>query len=224
MSTSNSNPGHGRGHGNGGHGWQARCRGSCDHGCGNHLKAHSSQAKFQGTCEALKGHIFDCSDYCQADQYATTLKKLSKHVGAMFKNGGNVGASIVAEVKYAIPCTTTPTAPTNPGNLMVAEQMDQWLFDKWLDALIKHKTILNANIQSLYSLMLGQCMDLIQTKLKQQITWANVCNNQDRIALLVLIKMVVHHFKDKNFFPWHFIMPSLTCTVLGRATSPKMTT
>jgi len=42
---------------------------------------------------------------------------------------------------------------------------------------------------------------LIQTKLKQQTTWANVCNNQDGIALLVLIKMVIHQFEDQKFLP-----------------------
>ena len=94
MSSNNSNAGCSGGHGNDGHGWQAGCGGNHDCGSGNCPKAHSSQVKFQGTCEALKGHIFDCSDHHQADQYATTLKKLSKHVRAMFKNVGDVQASI----------------------------------------------------------------------------------------------------------------------------------
>ena len=123
----------------------------------------------------------------------------------MFKNGGDVQASIAAEVKYTIPHPPAPTPPQNAGVPMAAEQLDQWLFDKRLSTLIKCKTILKANIQSLYSLVLGQCMDLIQTKLKQQTTWANVCNNQDGIALLVLIKMVIHRFEDQKFFTIGFV-------------------
>ena len=69
---------------------QARHSGNHDHGSGNCPKTHSSQVKFQGACEVLKGHVFDCSDHCQADKYATTLKKLLEHVRAMFKNGGDV--------------------------------------------------------------------------------------------------------------------------------------
>ena len=42
-------------------------------------------------------------------------------------------------------------------------------------------------------------MDLIQIKLKQQNTWATIYNEQDRNDLLVLIKMVVYHFKDQKF-------------------------
>ena len=83
-------------------------------------------------------------------------------------------ASIAAKAKYTIPQPPAPTPPQNAGAPTAAEQLDQHLFDKRLDALIKCETILDANIQSLYSLMLGQCMDLIQTKLKQQTTWATV--------------------------------------------------
>ena len=49
--------------------------------------------------------------------------------------------------------------------------------------------------------MLRQCMDLIQTKLKQQNTWATIHNKQDEIALLVLIKTIVYHFEDQKFLP-----------------------
>ena len=121
-------------------------------------------------CEALKGHIFDCSSNHQAYKYATTLKKLTEHVGATFKNGGNVQASIVAETKFTVPQPPNPTAPVNAAQPTAAEQVDQCLFDKQLNALIKHESILDANIQCLYSLLLGQCTDLIQTKLKQQAT------------------------------------------------------
>ena len=146
MSLNNLNAGHGAGHGNAGCSWQAKCRGNHNQGSGNHLKAHSSQAKFQGTCEVLKGHIFNCLDHCQADCYATTLKKLSEHAGATFKNGGDMQSSIVAKAKYTIPCPTPPTAPANPNNLMAAEQLDQRLYEKRLNALIKQETILNSNI------------------------------------------------------------------------------
>ena len=116
-------------------------------------------------------------------------------------------SSIVAKAKYTIPCPTPPTAPINANAPMAAEQLDQWLYDKRLDALIKCESILNSNIQSLYSLVLGQCMDLIQTKLKQQNTWATIHDEQDGIALLVLIKMVAHHFEDQSFYLWHSTMP-----------------
>ena len=103
------------------------------------------------------------------------------------------------EVKFPIPHLPAPTAPMNTNAPSAEEWLDQHLFDKRLDALIKCETILDANIQSLYSLVLGQCTDLIQTKLKQQTTWATVHDAQDGIALLVLIKMVVHQFEDQKF-------------------------
>ena len=157
--------------------------------------------KFQGACEALKGHTFDCSDHHQADRYATTLKKLSEHVGATFKNGGDVRASIEVEAKFWIPLPPAPTAPNDPDHPTPEEKLDQHLHNKRLDSLIKHETILDANIQSLYSLVIGQCTDLIQTKLKQQNNWATVHDKQDGITLLTLIKTVIHWFEDQKFLP-----------------------
>ena len=75
------------------------------------------------------------------------------------------------------------------------------MFDKWLDMLIKCESILDSNIQCLYSLILGQCTNLIQTKLKQQVTWETVEADQDGITLLGLIKTIVHCFEDQKFLP-----------------------
>ena len=44
------------------------------------------QPKFEGKCEALKGHIYNCSDSRQADQYTKTTKELAEYVGRDFKD------------------------------------------------------------------------------------------------------------------------------------------
>ena len=73
--------------------------GGCGNGSGtrnrhkkNPAKSHKPQAniKFHGACEALKDKIFDCSDYKQADTYATTIKRVAEYVGSHYKNGGDV--------------------------------------------------------------------------------------------------------------------------------------
>ena len=74
------------------------------------------------------------------------LKKLTKHVGLTYKNGGDICVSIIAETKYTVPQLATLTAPANPRQLTANEQVAQKMFNKWLDALIKHKSILDANI------------------------------------------------------------------------------
>ena len=85
-------------------------------------------------------------------------------------------ALILAKSKYNIP---KPTALTiaNARNPMVEEQVELQLYEKWLDALIKHEVQLDWNVQCLYSLVIEQSMDLLQTKLKQQATWDTIENN-----------------------------------------------
>ena len=63
------------------------------------------------------------------------------------------------------------------------------------------KFILEDNIQKAYSLVLGQCTDLLQSKLKQQATWVAVSQAQNVIDLLALIKTITFRFEDQNFLP-----------------------
>ena len=186
-----SGKGHQGGHGQG-HKWQ---NGPTKP---NQSGALASSTKFQGACTELKRHVFDCSNYKQADKFSTMLKKLTEHVGVTYKNGGNVCSSIAVETKHTI---TAPTAPTvvDATNPSAAKSAQLHIFDKKLDALVKHEEILDLNIQSLYLLVLGQCTNLLQTKLKQQATWETIKQDQDGIALLGLIKTVIHHFKDQKF-------------------------
>ena len=42
------------------------------------------QPKFEGKCDGLKGHVYDCSDARQADQYAMTTNEIAEYVGHEF--------------------------------------------------------------------------------------------------------------------------------------------
>ena len=69
----NSSGGHGGHHGNqGGQNSQSTTASP---------KAMTSN-KFKGNCADLNGHIFDCSDYKQADTYVHTHKCITEYIGA----------------------------------------------------------------------------------------------------------------------------------------------
>ena len=40
--------------------------------------------KFEGKCADLKGHIYDCSDVSQSDQYTKTTKEIAEYVGRTY--------------------------------------------------------------------------------------------------------------------------------------------
>ena len=52
----------------------------------NFQKPIVRQPKFEGKCDALKGHIYDCSDARQSDQFTKTTKEIADYVGREFKN------------------------------------------------------------------------------------------------------------------------------------------
>ena len=67
--------------------------------------------------------------------------------------------------------------------------------------MVKRERNLEDNVQCLYSLVLGKCINLLQTKLKQQTNWKTVSDEQNRISLLTMIKKVVQKFKDQKLVP-----------------------
>jgi hypothetical protein len=49
-----------------------------------------TEAGFQGRREDLKGHIFDCVDGRQADQYAVTMKEIAAYIGTNYTYGADI--------------------------------------------------------------------------------------------------------------------------------------
>ena len=155
--------------------------------------------RFQGNCDSLSGHIFDCSDYKQADKYVTSLKRVSEHVGAEFKFGGDIQLSIVNEHLFTVPLPVAPTI-VGPANPTSAEHLANMIFKGEIDQYIKRKAILIDNVQKAYILVIGQYTDLLQSKMKQQANWVQTSTDQDVIALLVIIKAITYKFEDQKFF------------------------
>ena len=195
----------GRGHGHPGRGHGGRTRpgrgGSRQRNHRPNQATNRPTTKFQGQCEALKDYTFDCSDYKQADRYVNTVKRISEYVGSEYKNGGDIRSSIVNETKFKVPIPTAPNAPADPANPTIEETTKSKLYERRLDAVVKREGMLDDNIQRLYSLVLGQCTDLLQSKLKQQANWDTVSGAQVGIELLKLIKTVVYKFEDQKFLP-----------------------
>jgi hypothetical protein len=67
-----------------------------------HLKKHGryqgqqggqkhTYPKFEGKTEDLKGHIYDCADARQSDQFTKTTKEIAEYLGrTAYKHGGDI--------------------------------------------------------------------------------------------------------------------------------------
>ena len=157
--------------------------------------------KFKGHNADLIGYIFDCSDQKQADVYITTLKRIAEYVGANYKHGGDISQSITSGILLKIPDPKQPPDYFDSEYITRAEKLADILFSKKLDAHIRREEILLDNVKKVYSLILGQCTELLQSKLKQQDTWATVSGDLNSIGLLGLIKTITFKFEDQKFLP-----------------------
>ena len=180
----------GRGRGRGGGGGR---------GPGNQ-SGRPAPSKFTGNCADLTGSIFDCSDNKQADVFLHTVKRISEYVGKTYKHGGDMVSSFIAKARINVPIPVAPVYadPTTP----TAEELTLTLIYRGkITTYLKRDANLDDNIQKAYSLILGQCSDLLQAKLKQQQDWATINDSQDSIRLLNLIRLITFRFEDQKFLP-----------------------
>ena len=64
-------------------------------GPSSHQGSMPKQTKFEGKCEELTtGHIFDCTDVRQSDQYSKTVKEIAEFVGRTYKYGADARSAI----------------------------------------------------------------------------------------------------------------------------------
>jgi hypothetical protein len=107
--------------------------------------------------------VFDCSDYRQADKYVTNMKRIAEYVGAEYKQGGDIRSTIENELLLPIPLPTEPVLVAPATALTTAQTL---IFKGQIDQYIKRNAMLQENMQKAYSLILGQCTELLRAKMK----------------------------------------------------------
>jgi hypothetical protein len=187
--------GRGRGHANRGRGgrggrWYTSGRGS--------QKTSPATGKFKGNCAELSGYVFDCADYRQADKYMTNIKRIAEYLGAEYKQGVDIRSTIENETTFQVPVPVEPVLVTPATALTVAQTL---IFKGQINEYIRREAILQENMQKAYSLILGQCTELLRAKLKQSADWTQVSSTFDVLELTRLIKSIVFKFDGQKFLP-----------------------
>jgi hypothetical protein len=119
-----------------------------------------------------------------------------------YKSGGDVCASIIAGTKITIPLPTHPTFSKDyPMNPTVEDKDKEYLHHEMLSMTIKQEYLLHTNLQKAYALVLRQCTELLQSKLKQHADWAMLQCDQDVLSLLKVKKEIMYKFEDQKYIP-----------------------
>jgi hypothetical protein len=141
------------------------------------------QTRFEGECEELKGHIYDCSDARQADLYTKTNKAIAGHVGRNYKYSGDI-RSVVDNLE--LPAITEPEDPDEN-----ATKTRLRIWEKQVDEFVRRETELRENVKTLYSLVWGQCTDIMKQKLEASDDFEDIALEQNGLELLKAIKNIV---------------------------------
>ena len=99
------------------------------------------------------------------------MKRIAEYVGTEYRNGGDIRSTIEQNVRFAIPMPLSPSG--------TKDEVDKMILTKKVDAYVKRDSILDENIQKAYSLMLGQCTELLKSKLKTTTDWMTVSTDFD---------------------------------------------
>ena len=147
--------------------------------------------KFEGKCPDLKGHIYDASDSRQSDQYMKTTREIAEYVGRTYKYGG--------DVRLAVETLTIPTFPVPTDPAAGASRTDIRIWEKLVDEHVKRLSHLTENIKTLYSLVWGQCSDVMRQKIEAHATYAAIYNSGDGLGLLRALKTTAFHFQGQKY-------------------------
>ena len=132
--------------------------------------------KFKGNILELDGFVFDCSDNNQADRYVTAMKRTSEHIGTNYHNWGDISSTIEQGIRFDIPKPIDPST-TN-------DEVDKMILTKKFNSYARKDSILEENIQTGYSLVLGQCKELLKSKLKTTSNWDIISTEFDLLVSL----------------------------------------
>ena len=121
------------------------------------------------------------------------MKRIAEYVGTEYRNGGNIRSTIEQNVRFAIPI---PLAPSGTN-----DEVERMILTKKVDAYVKRDSILDENIKKAYSLMLGQCTELLKSKLKTTTYWMTVSTEFDLLGLMKTIRSVIFKFEDQRYLP-----------------------
>jgi hypothetical protein len=149
------------------------------------------QPKFEGKCEELKGDIYDCSDPRQSDTFVKTTKEIAEYVGRTFKYGSD--ARLAVE-NLSMPVMTEPNDPAD-----TASKTQVRIWGKKVDKYVKRETYLSENMKTMYSLVWGQCTDVMRQKVETISNFELISGNGDGLALLQAIKDLVYNFQCQKY-------------------------
>ena len=149
------------------------------------------QTRFEGRCEALQGHVYECTNFKQSDQFAKTTKEIADYVGKTYKYGGTMRNAVLS---LAHPTVEEPMEPKDESSRL---QMRKW--EKEVDEYVKKSYWIKEHVQSLFSLVWGQCSDAMRQKIESLGNYYELSSSSNGIDLLVTIRDAAFDYQSQKY-------------------------
>jgi len=150
-------------------------------------------SRFEGRCDELKTHVYDAIDIHQADQYIKTTREICDYIGRTYKYGMDIRLSIENMELYTIPQPADP--PEN------ATRTEIRIWEKSVDDYVTRKSVLSENVKKTYSLIWGQCSDVMRQKAEAHPGFNDVARSGDALGLLQILKNICYHYQVQKHIP-----------------------
>ena len=82
-----------------------------------------------------------------------------------------------------------------------ADKTDIRMWEKRVDDFVRRETILSENMKSAYTLIWGQCTDLMRQRVEATSDFDAMEESGDAIVLLKTIKGITYNFRSQNYLP-----------------------
>jgi hypothetical protein len=89
--------------------------------------------------------------------------------------------------------------PTDPTAAATMTQLRIW--EKRVDEHVKRQTYLVENMKTVYSLVWGQCTDVMRQRLEATNDFRRLSSDGDGLGLIMAIKDLVFNFQSQKYLP-----------------------
>ena len=155
-----------------------------------HFRRDEGRKRFEGAEPTLHGFIYDFQDERNPDQWIRTTREIGNYIGRTMKKNTTDFIEAVRTLELV-----DPAEPANPS------PDDVVAFEKWKLAIKRHEAKVEeyADFRAfLYSTVMGQCTETMQSRLKSHVDFPKVSSTNDGIALLKIIKAILHTFEERQ--------------------------
>ena len=154
----------------------------------------STKPKFSGATDGMQGNIFGCSEeHGDRRKYSKTIAALQHHTST-FPNSEDFQSLF----------KTTPTSPTieepeEPKKSAIKSEVKTLIFQEEVKYYVKRKTTLRSNLVAIWNTVIGQCTDLMKSKLESYPTYTANEDARDCTWLLTTILAVTLQFDNRRY-------------------------